>query len=96
LLVEEKTMPNLTKQFHKMFFKFIDSFMNSGPCFNSPHSQDFMDSNYDVYRPTPYHNSSPCEDLDFIEEVNIDEAFEKYAPHPIIGHDPILHYAKAI
>jgi hypothetical protein len=37
------------KTFNKLFFEFIDAFMNNTPCFNVPHSRDFMIPDDDVY-----------------------------------------------
>jgi hypothetical protein len=30
-----------------------------------------------VYNAPPYHDSSPCDDCEFIEEMNNEKAFEK-------------------
>jgi hypothetical protein len=52
-----------------------------------------MNLNEDVYCPPPYHNSSPCENLKFNEELNNEKAMERDAS-PFVAHDLMLHYAK--
>jgi hypothetical protein len=37
MFVEEKITQGLPKNFRKMFFEFINSFMSNKPCFNPPH-----------------------------------------------------------
>ncbi len=61
--------------------------------FNPPHSRDFMIPNEDVYCAPPYHNSSPCENLKFNEELNNEKVVERDAS-PFVAHDLMLHYAK--
>jgi hypothetical protein len=92
LFVEEKTTQSLPKPFCKMFFEFINSFMNNIPYFNPPHSHDFMHLDDGVYCPTPHHVFLPCDDFEFIEKMNYDETLEKDASIPFVVHDLILHY----
>jgi hypothetical protein len=94
LFVEEKTTQSLPKQFFRMFFEFINSFMNNIPYFNPSHSHDFMHLGDDVYCPTPYNVFSPCDDFEFIEKVKCDETLERDASYPFVVHDPILHYVE--
>jgi hypothetical protein len=49
----------------------------------------------DVYHTPPYIESSPCDDIEFLGNVNNEKPFEKDALYPFDGYDPILHYAKA-
>jgi hypothetical protein len=53
-----------------------------------------MNLDDDWYCTPSYHDSLPCDDIEFIEEVNSQEAFGKNVSKLFIGHDPILHYAK--
>ncbi len=91
----EKTMRSLPKHFHKMYYEFISWFMNIKPYFNRPHSQDFMKLKDDVYHTPPYNESWPCDDIEFLENVNNEKPFKKDALNPFDGYDPILHHAKA-
>jgi hypothetical protein len=52
-----------------------------------------MNPNDDVCCTPPHHESSPCDDIEFIEEIN--EVLEKDALDPFVGHDPIIHYVEA-
>ncbi len=45
MFAKDKTMEIFSKQFHKMYFEFIDSFMSNKPCFIPPYSQGYMNSN---------------------------------------------------
>jgi hypothetical protein len=69
--------------------------MNIKPYFNPPHSQDFMKLKDDMHHTPSYNESSPCDDIEFLENVNNEKPLEKYALNPFDGYDPILHYAKA-
>jgi hypothetical protein len=94
MLVEYKTAQNLPKQFCKVFFELIDSFMNNRPCFNPPHFQNFMNLEDDVYHTTPYNESSPCDDIKLSKKIIMEEEkVEKDVSNPFAGNDPILHYA---
>jgi len=68
--------------------------MNNRPCFNPPHSWDFMNPEDDVYHTTPYNDSSWCDDIKLIKNIIMEEeGVEKDVSNPFVGHDPILHYA---
>jgi hypothetical protein len=43
----------------------------------------------------PYYESSPCDDIEFLENVNNEKPLQKYALDPFDGYDLILYYAKA-
>jgi hypothetical protein len=47
--------------------------------FNPPDSRDFVNLNENVYCAPPYHNSSPCENLKFNEELNNEKAMKRDA-----------------
>ncbi len=54
-----------------------------------------MNSNDDVYWTVFFHDSSPCENLGFNEELNCKEAMGRNAS-PFAARDPILHYVKTL
>jgi len=89
---------------NKLFFELIDAFMNSKLCFQSPTFKGFHESNWDVYsennsttceKCVSYHNSSPCENLKFNEELNNEKSMERDAS-PFVAHDLMLHYARTL
>jgi hypothetical protein len=97
MLAEDKTAQNLPKQFCKVFFELINSFMNNKPCFNPSHFQDFMNPKDDVYHKTPYNDSSPFDDIKLIKiYIMEEEGVEKDVSNPFVGHDLILHYVEAL
>ncbi len=77
-----------------MYFDLIDIFMNSKTCFNPLHSRDFVNFD-DVYCAIFFHDFSPSENLGSNEELNCEDALEKYAS-PFAARDLILHYAKTL
>jgi hypothetical protein len=87
-----KNHTRLAKNFRKMFFEFINSFMSNKPCFNPPHMQDFMNPDDDVYRALTNHASSPCDAHEIIEVFNND-AVERDASYLFATQDVIFHYA---
>jgi hypothetical protein len=97
MLIEDKIAQNLPKQFCKVFFKLMDSFMNNIPCFNPPHSWDFMNLKDDVYHTASYNDSSASDDIKLIKKIIMEEeGVEKNVLNPFAGHDPILHYTKEL
>jgi len=76
MFAKEKITQGWPKNFSKMFFELINSFMSSKPCFNPPHMRDFMNLNDDVYHTPTYHVSSSCDDHEIIEEFNNEEVVE--------------------
>ncbi len=54
----------------------------------------YMNLDDDMYCTSSYRDSLPCVDIEFIEEVNSQEALERNASNLFIGHDPSLHCAK--
>jgi len=92
--VEDKVLQGLLKNFNRVCFELIDIFMNSKTCFNPLHLRDFMNFD-DIYRAIFFHDFSPSENLGSNEELNYEEALEKYAS-PFAARDLILHYAKTL
>jgi len=79
---KDKVSHGLLTNFSKVFFELIDIFMNNRPCFNPPHSRDFMNPNDDVYRVVFFHDFSPCEKLGSNEEFNCEKTMERN-DHPL-------------
>jgi hypothetical protein len=52
-----------------------------------------MNPENDVCHTPPHFECSPCDYIEFIEEIN--KALEQDALDPFADHDPIMHYAKA-
>ncbi len=54
----------------------------------------YMNPDDDMYCTPSYHDYLPCDDIEFIEEVNSQQALERNASKLFIGDDPIVHYEK--
>lgn len=93
MFVEEKIIQGMPKNFRKMFFEFIKSFMSNKPCFNPPHMQDFMNPNDNVYCALVNHASSPCVDHEIIEVFNNKEVVERDASYQFATQHVVFHYA---